>query len=206
MVLSKKVYLYIKEKIINNEYVSDRPISENDISKALNVSRTPVREAIIMAEKEGLVKRYSGRGTFIKEVDFKKILDIIDLRQVIEPNIISRVINKIPDEEIIEIETKLKAIKNHKIFDANEASKVGRQVHKILFKYCDNNFLKEMFDNLDMQQNIGCLVVHQYKVNALRYLDEHLLILNELKNKNSEKAKKVMFDHLSSYKKVFLNL
>lgn len=206
MSLANKVYLYIKEKIINNEYLSDSPISENDIAKTLNVSRTPVREAIIMAEKEGLVKRYRGRGTFIKKIDFKRILDIIDLRLLIEPAIISKVINKIPEEEITKIENKLSEIRNHKIFDVAEASKTGREVHKILFKYYDNEFLKDTFEKLETQQNIGCLVVHQYKENAKRYLNEHLLILHELKHRNTEKAMACMRDHLSSYKEVFLNL
>lgn len=204
--LAKNVYLYIKERILKNEYTSGNAISELEISKELGVSRTPVREAIIMAEKEGLVKRYSKKGTFIRTIDLKIIFEIIELRKIIEPAIISNAINKIPLEEIVNIEIKLNKIKNREILNIEKASKIGREVHALIFKYSENSTLSEIFERLEIQQMLGCLFAHQDTKNALKFLNEHLLILNKLKNRDIDGAKKVMFDHLSSYKKKLVSV
>lgn len=204
--LSISVYEHIKKKIIQNEYVSGNAINELSISKELGVSRTPVREAIIMAEKEGLVKRYPKKGTFIRTVDFKMILEIIELRKIIELAIIPTAIHNIPLDEIIEIENELNIIKNAKIFNAHKASITGRQVHILLFKYCENTLLTEMFERLEMQQNLGCNMVHQTVKNAKKFLKDHLLLLKKLKDRNIDGAQCAMLNHLSSYKEVFFNL
>ena len=78
MILGKtdSAYDYIKEKIISGEYPPMSDLSEDKLQKELNISRTPVREAILRLEKEDFVYVYPRKGTIITDVTQDLIDDI----------------------------------------------------------------------------------------------------------------------------------
>lgn len=61
-------YLYIKDQILHNQFTVDHHVIEGDISKKLDMSRSPIRSALDALEKEGLVISRPYRGYFIKEI------------------------------------------------------------------------------------------------------------------------------------------
>ena len=81
-------YDYIKEKIISGEYPPMSDLSEDKLQKELNISRTPVREAILRLEKEDFVYVYPRKGTIITDVTQDLIEDIYQVRRLIEPEMV----------------------------------------------------------------------------------------------------------------------
>lgn len=90
MILGKtdSAYDYIKEKIISGEYPPMSDLSEDKLQKELNISRTPVREAILRLEKEDFVYVYPRKGTIITDVTQDLIEDIYQVRRLIEPEMV----------------------------------------------------------------------------------------------------------------------
>ena len=78
-------YEYIKGKIISGEYPPLSDISEDTLQKELEVSRTPVREAILRLEKEDLVHVYPRKGTIVSAITLDLIEDVYGVRELIEP-------------------------------------------------------------------------------------------------------------------------
>ena len=74
------VYAEIRRQIINWKLKPGQRISEAEMSKILEVSRTPVREGFIRLKNEGLVKILSQRGTIISKIDLKKVTEGIFIR------------------------------------------------------------------------------------------------------------------------------
>ena len=91
--LRDKVYKYLKNKISKHEYKPGSPIIEKEIENALSVSRTPIREAIRKLEQESLVEVFPRKGAFVSNISVKRIVEIYDIREIIEPNIIPIIIN-----------------------------------------------------------------------------------------------------------------
>jgi len=95
-----KAYKAIKEKIIYLELRPGEKIFENALADSLNVSRTPVREALLMLEHEKLVVCTDSLGFIVRRFSTKDIEEYYALRYAIEEFVISLVVDKITEEEI----------------------------------------------------------------------------------------------------------
>ncbi|MBS1843766.1 MAG: GntR family transcriptional regulator [Actinobacteria bacterium] len=62
MSAADRAYVHTKERILAGEYAQGRLIGEGEVSDAVGVSRTPVREAFLRLEAEGLLQLYPKRG------------------------------------------------------------------------------------------------------------------------------------------------
>src|SRR5512133_2440503 len=99
-VLRFKAYKAIKEKIIYLELKPGEKIFENQLAESLGVSRTPVREALLMLEHEKLVTCSDSLGFIVKRFSRKDIEEYFALRIAIEEFVIALVLEKITKEEI----------------------------------------------------------------------------------------------------------
>lgn len=74
----------LRRRILTLATPPGSPISENEIAADLGVSRTPVREALILLRDEGLVEVYPQVGTFASLVDIDRVRDAQFLRESVE--------------------------------------------------------------------------------------------------------------------------
>ncbi|GIQ70810.1 GntR family transcriptional regulator [Xylanibacillus composti] len=74
--LETVAYDQIKERIVRAEYMPGILLSENELAGELGMSRTPVRAAISLLEREGLVESFKGRGVLVKEISFRQFCQI----------------------------------------------------------------------------------------------------------------------------------
>ncbi|WP_017613345.1 GntR family transcriptional regulator [Nocardiopsis salina] len=78
------VYRRVREKIIGLDFSPGSAISENELAAALGVSRTPVREAMLLLTEEGLVEVFAKIGTFVSRVDPEQVAEAQFLREAVE--------------------------------------------------------------------------------------------------------------------------
>jgi DNA-binding GntR family transcriptional regulator len=74
----------IRGRIYAGEYLPGAPIRQEQVAAELNVSRTPLREALRMLEQEGLVTVSPGRGVRVVSGNVDQLLDAYELREVID--------------------------------------------------------------------------------------------------------------------------
>jgi DNA-binding GntR family transcriptional regulator len=74
----------IRDLIITGKLALGEQLSENTLAEQLGVSRTPVREAFLRLESEGLVEVRPQRGTFVFQYDATELREILELREVLE--------------------------------------------------------------------------------------------------------------------------
>ena len=86
--LKEKAYVELKEMIISGKLKSNERIDEELLSKSLNVSRTPVREAINKLEQEGWINIVPRKGMFVNNISIKEINDVFQVRSNLEPIIL----------------------------------------------------------------------------------------------------------------------
>lgn len=79
MSLKDYVYNYISEKINSGELTVEDKLSEIKISEALNVSRTPIREALIQLASDGYLENLPRRGFKVKRVDYQKAVELYEI-------------------------------------------------------------------------------------------------------------------------------
>ena len=106
--LSERAYKEIMQRIITFQYKPNEVIVEADVCKDLNVSRTPLREALRRLESEGLVLKVRNQGTFVRSFTEKDIIEICDYRKLLEVYSLRGCVEFADDEELKSIEMKKK--------------------------------------------------------------------------------------------------
>lgn len=100
MSLKDHVYNYISKKINDGTLRPDDKISEQQISDALNISRTPIREALIQLASEGLLENTPRRGFRVKCLDFKKAQELYEIIGLLDSRIAYLAVDLISEDNI----------------------------------------------------------------------------------------------------------
>lgn len=79
-------------------------ISSVELSKKLGISRTPIREAIRRLASEGLIKQVSGYGAFMQMPTSEELVELYDMREVLESFAAAEAAERITDEELAELD------------------------------------------------------------------------------------------------------
>lgn len=110
MVRMKKkdiAYEEINKLILDKEYMKSYDISENSLAEKLNMSRTPIREALQRLQMEGFIEIFPNRGIVLRDVTLLEANEIFDLRMAIEEFVIKNVFPLLTDEHFKEIDRNL---------------------------------------------------------------------------------------------------
>lgn len=82
--VTNHAYEAIRQRIMELKFQPGQALSEKDLSTAMGVSRTPVREAFIRLERQGLLCIYPQRGTYVSKISQKRILEERFFRETLE--------------------------------------------------------------------------------------------------------------------------
>ena len=82
--LKEIVYLELKHKILTGEIPAGSRLMEVDLAKRMNVSRTPIREAIRRLNDDGLVQMEARKGAYVAQISIKDMLDVFEIREDME--------------------------------------------------------------------------------------------------------------------------
>ncbi|MDR1978928.1 MAG: GntR family transcriptional regulator [Synergistaceae bacterium] len=94
------VYDYLKDAVGSGEIPSGERLNESELAVKLNVSRTPIREAIRMLESDGLVESIPRRGVVVRKIDISEIIEIYMIRQALEAMVFKSAARHITPEEL----------------------------------------------------------------------------------------------------------
>lgn len=193
----EKVFDRIKQGIIAQEYPAGYLLNERKLAKELDVSRTPVREAIQMLEREGWVEVIPWRGAMVQPVIISDIEETFQLRMAIEPLIIDLILDKMGEEELQKIEeiweeqARLAEAKEAELFILRD-----QDFHLFLASLTKNRRLQLIMGQLrDTHLRMGVEAIQQ-ETRFEGTLEEHRGIIDALKAKQYLKARQAMLDHL----------
>ncbi len=107
--LTREAYNDIRRMIFLNELRPDQKIAYRDMAKRLGMSLTPVVQALKHMEFVGLLRHEPNRGFFVQPVDPEEIIEAYELREMLELNLIPRVIEQLDKNGKIRLEIALRA-------------------------------------------------------------------------------------------------
>ncbi len=87
--VTRQVYLTLRRDILNWRLLPGRRLSEKDIAGRMNISKTPVREAFIKLQGEGLLEIRPQRGTYVSLMDMEQIEEVRFTRYCVESTVLS---------------------------------------------------------------------------------------------------------------------
>ncbi|GAA0340652.1 GntR family transcriptional regulator [Bowmanella denitrificans] len=97
----------IREKILNGDIKAGEPLRQAALAEELNVSRIPVREALLQLEAEGLVSFEAHKGATATELSAAQVDEIFELRALLEAELLKYSIGKLTEQDYAEAEALL---------------------------------------------------------------------------------------------------
>lgn len=191
-----RVYEHLFGEIISGRLPPGAVLSEVEIAKNLNSSRTPVREVLMVLESYGLVKRYPGRGCFVTEITQHDVEEIFELRLQLELCALQNAYTKIGSDQLDFLEEQLNALGSDS--DPNEYYITDRTLHELLFSYCGNSRLVDFVGILNGQIERVRLISAMRPARLIESRLEHLEIIHALRACDLPKAEEMLTRHIKN--------
>jgi GntR family transcriptional repressor for pyruvate dehydrogenase complex len=201
----------------------DKLPPEQVLAEEFGASRPSVREALSALEILGITESRGGKGNFIKrnfnfplyEQKFRELeeeespFELLEARKVVETEIVGLAAKKATEEEIAAIQGSLNKMKGAVTnipgimeFDREFHINIARAAHNsLLFSmmiYLTDLLKEKLWINL--KEKSWSIPGHPQK-----YFEEHDEIFNAIKNKDSKRARNIMYDHLAGVERDLLN-
>lgn len=201
--LKDRVYENLKLLIITGKLEPNRHLLEAELSEMMKISRAPIREALNILEKEGLVTIIPRKGAQVSSISKTEVENIWEIRSVLEPYAARNASQKCKEKELCEMEDKLKKILQEP-YDFASYLNVDLELHELLYKHLDNKMLIEII--VMVRQN--SLRIRNFaegqsaltKDIASSDTAEHLEIIKALKARDSERIAAAVYIHIMNSK------
>jgi len=190
----------IREKLINCELVPGAMINEAQLCSELNISRTPVREALSRLESEGFIKIISKKGIYVTDVTLNDVMQIFQARMEVEPVALRIAGPRLPRIELEEFRSKFA----DKEPDIKNAFRLDTAMHLFIVEHCGNRFIIDMMHKVFAENTRVIISSKQNEVNIHDARKEHLEILELLINQEYEKAASSMQNHIKNCRQAAL--
>ena len=204
--LTDKAHNQIKEWVVRYHLKPGARLHVSDLAHALQMSQTPVREALSMLEKEHLIEREPQKGYRVGTLSMQEIEDLYDLRIVLEVLAVRQAAKRMTASTrgrlssiLSEFERFLKTAQKQRILER------GQDFHVVVLEASGNRPLAEIgraiLDRIWVIQNINLLTTdHLFDAHP-----QHLQILEALDRGDAKKAATLMEKHLTQAKQFVLS-
>lgn len=196
-------YDFIKEAIITGSYEPGKRLTEEALANELKVSRTPIRQAIQQLELNGLVTPLKSRGVIVREFSIEDIRQIYDIRALLESYAASEAALNCTDEnyeQLVEANFKYEeAIHNHRKSEIQSIKNIhltNQNFHDAIFKATKNEHIRSLISKVVVVPLVFRSYYWYDKKELFHSLDAHKTLLEAIKNKEPERAKVAMQEHI----------
>jgi DNA-binding GntR family transcriptional regulator len=192
-----RIYDVIKSMAITFGFRPGERINEVELARRLNVSRTPIREALNRLVSEGFLTAHLNKGFFARTLDAKEVFDLYEFRSAVESAVVSIACERITEEELREIEKFVRASKDTK-----------EDVLAIKLLRLDEEFHERLARAAHNEEFVRTIRAINGRIHFVRWIDmqngrrthtqnEHLHIVHAIKKRDAAQASQLMRDHIS---------
>lgn len=199
--LKETTYQLLKEKIIDCIYPPGTIINEVQLANELQLSRTPIREAISKLELDGFVKVLPKKGIYVTDITLNDVIQVFQTRVEIEPIALHLAASRLPMEELVSFCQKF----NEPVADIQNSFRLDTAMHLFIIEHCGNKYIIDMMRRV-FEENTRIIISskqNQTKVHDAK--EEHLEILNLLIDGKYTEAEKKMREHIVACRKYALD-
>ena len=195
--LADIVYNQLLEAIRSGAISDDERLVQEKLAEEMQISRTPVREALLRLEQEGILVVAQRGGFRVYRMSRDEVHELYQARAAIEGQAM-RILAANPDakkiqdlRKLIEKEENISSPSIDAYFTAN------RNIHRKIVELSDNRYLLEMFDNIwnrGVSYNLFAAIA---KIDLAQSLGDHLKLVDAIETGNPIVAMEAIVDHIA---------
>lgn len=197
--LREAVYLTLRRAILTNVFEPGDRLMEMKLAAQLGVSRTPVREAIHLLEKESLVRQIPHKGVVVAGITKKQLRDVLEIRGMLEELAVQLACRRGTEEGFAKLQAAAdnfaKAVKQEKNVTVLAEKDVA--FHDVIYHMTDNERLIELVESIWQQ-------IYRYRIERLKganresLVQEHQDLVQALCARDEDAAVRMARLHISN--------
>ncbi len=203
--MREQVYQILRDNICRGVYAPGTRLQEQDLAESLDVSRSPVREALRQLAADGLLLEIPNKGVYVKEFTEKDIGEIFDLRVLLESYAIYHSAGHLTSarrDRLLRLLGEMEDLFRKGDLEAYTAT--DEKLHEEIVQLGDNSLVNDTYDRVrSMNQQFRILSL----MDAQRFresLDEHREIVHALLTGDPARADEVNRTHLELARKTIV--
>jgi DNA-binding GntR family transcriptional regulator len=196
---AQRAYEQVKRAILSQDYAGGTLLTEGELADRIGVSRTPIREALLRLEAEGLVQLYPKKGALVRPVSNREVQDVFEARDLVEGFAAGRAW---PMRELLveRLTPLLEDMRAHRAAgDAPALVAADRAFHATILAATGNEILVALYDSLrDRQMRMGVAAMLAAPDRMDLAVDEHAALLAALQGDDAEAFQALVHAHVAS--------
>jgi len=197
--LRDQAYMALKQAIMDADIYAHRDeirLDERQLSQALGVSRTPIREAMSLLEQQGFLRTVPRRGGFIVRKTKKQIIEMIEVWAALESMAARLATVNASDADIASLRTMFDEFRHstpgdhiHEYSDANIA------FHQAIIRLSGSHLMGKTIDELFIHVRAIRRMTISQRDRAARSIKDHMKIIEALEARDTELAERLVREH-----------
>ncbi len=200
------VFNTLRDAILTGKLQPGERLMENQLAEKLGVSRTPIREALRMLELENLVELVPRKGAQVLDMSEKDIIDVLELRGVLEALGVKLACKNMSDDEIVRLKkAHAEMMQTFESGDVEKMADADENFHDIIFNATGNDKLIQIINNLRIQ-------LYRYRLAHLKSAsqkvvieEQHKKIISAIENRVPSEGSKVAYEHVKYHTEYILS-
>ncbi len=193
------IFEYLKQEILDGHLKPNERLIERDIAAKLNVSRTPIREALRKLESEGFVEHVPRKGVVVRGFNITEIEEIYDIRKELECLVVRKAISNITDHNIQSLKIILAGLEKEEQGDQVQLTAKGLQEFDEVILNMTNmpllkNFVHSLKESLNRYKKINLSQAPRRK----SAISEHKSILQAIIDRDAWRAELLTVEHIDN--------
>ena len=190
----------IRDKIISLELEPGAVISDRELASWMNLSRTPVREALLDLAKVKIVERYPQRGSVVAPIDYNLVEEAQFVRSVLEVAVVQLACERATQEQLEQLKESVALQEFYYQHGSSERLlEMDDEFHRLLFQIAGRMQAYEMMQSITVHfDRVRSLAVTAVKEHL--WMSDHRNICEAVAAHDQEAARQLMEKHLNRYK------
>lgn len=198
-VIADAVYARLLDAILTAEFRPNKRLVEDELSEWLNVSRTPIREALLCLEKDGLVERKNG--WVVHEHTPSEIKARLDCRLMIESYAARQSAASRTDTDLLKLRCYAEAMEKLQA-SSIEYYRYNDRFHQTIVDAARNPTLSHLYSQTKLNYwNLGVPILYGVELNQ-KMLAQHSAVVDALEAGDGDLAESISRDHVQLHKEV----
>lgn len=205
MSLGPGAYGLIKSAILDGELRPGDKLTENALAGRFAVSRTPIREALMRLEQEGLTVR-SDRGLVVRERSVEEILDIYETRCVLEAMVARVAAERRTSHDMRMLDHCMEKSADVDTNAGLEMARYNREFHRVIWRAAHHETLADLLDRLDVHLGRYPETTLKFPGRWLESLAQHRMLVEAIRTGDGDEAAHIAYHHFITARDIRLTL
>lgn len=196
--LSNSLLGKLQKDILTGKLKPGQKLTEQELCREYDVSRTPVREALRQLETDGLVENILNRGAFVVGMTEQDYEDMFELRKAYEIQAVKWAIERITEEEMDKLEETFEFMEFYTLRnDVDKMLTINSGFHQVIYEASHNRMLQKLLSSYQsFLKYKGMEAVYQDDY-LTTVLEEHRAIFKAFKDGNVKEGAQAMERHIN---------